>query len=82
MDFQILSSRAIEIRNKYAKIEKKKTGQSWTNLNLIEGPVGDIGDLIKLVMAKEGLRDIDNVDQKLPHELSDCLWSILVLAHK
>ena len=25
---------------------------------------------------------MDNVDSKLAHELSDCLWSVLVLASK
>ncbi len=37
---------------------------------------------MKLVMAKEGLRDIENVDEKLAHKLADCLWSVLVLAKK
>jgi NTP pyrophosphatase (non-canonical NTP hydrolase) len=40
----------------------------------------DIGDLAKLVQAKEGVRDVEDVDAKLAHELSDCLWSIIVLA--
>jgi NTP pyrophosphatase (non-canonical NTP hydrolase) len=39
-----------------------------------------MGDLAKLVMAKEGLREASDVDQRLAHELADCLWSILVLA--
>ena len=46
------------------------------------GFVGDVGDLSKIIMAKHGLREMDNVDDKLAHELSDCLWSILVLADK
>lgn len=33
-------------------------------------------------MAKGGLRGMDDVDAKLAHELSDCLWSVLVLADK
>lgn len=82
MDFKTLSQRAIEIRNKYSALEKKKKGREWTNLNLMEGFVGDVGDLMKLIMAKEGVRDVENVDEKLAHELSDCLWSILVLADK
>lgn len=82
MDFRTLSQRAIEIRNKYSQLEKKKKGREWTNLNLMEGFVGDVGDLMKLIMAKEGVRDVENVDDKLAHELSDCLWSILVLADK
>lgn len=46
------------------------------------GFVGDVGDLSKIIMAKHGLRDMEDVDEKLAHELSDCLWCILVLAHK
>ena len=82
MDFKELQKRAIEIRNRYRELEMKKTGKEWTNLNIMEGFVGDVGDLIKLVMAKEGVRQIEDVDAKLSHELADCLWSILVLADK
>jgi hypothetical protein len=39
--------------------------------------VGDVGDLMKLVMAKEGAREIQDVDEKLQHELAACLWSVL-----
>ncbi len=48
----------------------------------MEGLVGDIGDLMKLVMAKEGWRAGDDIDNKLAHELSDCLWVLLVLADR
>lgn len=44
------------------------------------GFVGDVGDLSKIIMAKNGHRAMNNVDEKLKHELSDCLWSILVIA--
>jgi NTP pyrophosphatase (non-canonical NTP hydrolase) len=46
------------------------------------GFVGDVGDLSKIVMAKHGLREMDDIDAKLAHELGDCLWSVLVLAKK
>ena len=42
--------------------------------------VGDVGDLVKLVMVKEGKRHGEAVDAKLRHELSDCLWSLLIIA--
>lgn len=82
MDFKDLQERAIEIRNKYSEFEIQTIGRPWTNQELMEGFVGDVGDLMKLVMAKEGVRKGENVDEKLAHELSDCLWSILVLASK
>ena len=48
----------------------------------MSGFVGDVGDLSKIIMAKHGLRAMDDVDAKLAHELADCLWSVLVLADK
>jgi NTP pyrophosphatase (non-canonical NTP hydrolase) len=46
----------------------------------MQGFVVDVGDLMRLVMAKSGIRHTDEVDAKLAHELADCLWSVLVLA--
>lgn len=82
MDIKQLSKRAMEIRRKYSELEKRISGKEWSNLNLMEGFVGDVGDLMKLVMAKEGVREILNVDEKLAHELADCFWCILVLSEK
>ena len=82
MELRELSKRAMEIRGKYSELEKRKKGREWSNLNLMEGFVGDVGDLMKLVMAKEGVREIENVDEKLAHELADCLWCVLVLSEK
>ena len=30
----------------------------------------------------QGIRNIDDYKSKLGHELSDCLWSVIVLANK
>ncbi len=46
----------------------------------MQGFVVDVGDLMKLVMAKNGVRHVDDLDKKLAHEFSDCLWCILVLS--
>ncbi|MCA9895402.1 MAG: nucleotide pyrophosphohydrolase [Anaerolineae bacterium] len=82
MDFKQLASRAAEIRAKYREFEQSKYGRSWSDEEIALGFVGDVGDLMKLVQAKNGVRDIPDVDQKLAHELADCLWSILTLADK
>ncbi len=39
-----------------------------------------MGDLAKLVMAAEGARSDVGGRDDLAHELSDCLWAVLVLA--
>ena len=80
MEFQQLAQRAMEIRQQYAEYETKRYGRAWTREEIMLGFVGDVGDLTKLVVAQEGVRDISDSDAKLAHELSDCLWSVLVLA--
>jgi len=80
MELSQLSDRAVQIRQGFATVEQSRTGRTWTREEIMQGFVGDVGDLMKLVMAKAGARRVDDVDAKLAHELSDCLWSVLVLA--
>jgi NTP pyrophosphatase (non-canonical NTP hydrolase) len=82
MEFQTLIGRAMAIRKKYALLEKEQYGREWTGEEIMLGYMKDIGDLAKLVQAKEGIRPVENVDDALAHELSDCIWSAIVLADK
>jgi len=82
MNFQELIEQARAIRKKYATFETNRNGTEWTGEEIALGFVGDVGDLVKLIQAKEGIRAADNVDDALAHELGDCLWSIIVLADK
>lgn len=82
MTIEELQNRAVEIRDKYDHLNKVKLGVVWNEQQLMAGFVGDVGDLSKIIMAKHGLRAMEDIDQKLAHELSDCLWSILVLASR
>jgi len=75
-----LTERAVQLRQRFAETEQARSGRAWTREEIMQGFVGDVGDLMKLVMAKSGARPVADVDRKLAHELSDCLWSILVLA--
>src|SRR5437868_1451804 len=77
-----LTARARRIRVLYGALETKRSGRAWSVPELAQGFVGDVGDLMKLVMAKEGRRTSKekDVDAALAHELADCLWAVLVLA--
>jgi NTP pyrophosphatase (non-canonical NTP hydrolase) len=76
-----LSRRALEIRSRYAAMEAAHGGAPWTRAELAQGFAGDVGALMKLVMAKDGRRaGPPDIEAKLAHELADCLWSVLVLA--
>ncbi|HEX8182397.1 MAG TPA: hypothetical protein VF575_02230 [Candidatus Saccharimonadales bacterium] len=80
-DIQDLMRRAEEIRQKYEESNAKNGLEAWRIRDYAMGFGGDFGDLMKLVMAKENLRGISDVDAKLGHELADCLWSLFVIAN-
>lgn len=80
MDIAALTEKALLLRQRFGDAAREKGKREWSREEVMQGFVGDVGDLMKLVMAKSGVREIDNVDKKLAHELADCLWSVLVLA--
>lgn len=82
MTFRELETKALALNALYEQLEIKRYGRVWTTQELALGFMGDVGDLAKLIQANAGVRDIDDCAAKLAHELSDCLWSILVLASK
>lgn len=82
MEFLEIQNRALEVREKYSNLEKHKGSKEWSREDLVRGFVGDVGDLVKLTMAEDGVRDIEDSKNKIAHELADCLWSIIVIADK
>jgi nitrogen fixation/metabolism regulation signal transduction histidine kinase len=58
----------MEIRTRFGKFETAKYGRPWTKEEILQGFVVDVGDLTKLVMAKSGIRHVEDVDRKLAHE--------------
>ena len=75
-----MTARALTVREGYEEYERRTYGRSWTLGELMLGFVGDIGDLAKLVQAREGVRAIENEQVKLEHELADALWSVIVIS--
>ncbi len=82
MQFSELEQSALHLNALYEQLEARKYGRTWTTQELALGFMGDVGDLAKLIQANAGVRDIDDCKIKLGHELSDCLWSVIVLASK
>ncbi|MFF2898619.1 MazG nucleotide pyrophosphohydrolase domain-containing protein [Streptomyces sp. NPDC057966] len=82
MDLDDLKQQAIRIHDLYDELNCRERGRVWTRSEFMIGFVGDVGDLAKLVMAEEGAREIPGGRPALEHELADCLWSVLILAHR
>lgn len=82
MQLEELQQRAEAIQAQYDALNKADGHSDWSALDYTSGLVGDVGDLIKLVMAKEGKRRGQDLDARIAHEPSDILWSVLVIAKK
>jgi NTP pyrophosphatase (non-canonical NTP hydrolase) len=82
MEFSEIEKSALQLNELNELLETRRYGRIWTTEELTLGFVGDVGDLAKLIQANAGFRHIDDCEAKLGHELSDCLWSIIVLANK
>ena len=80
MDIVALTERAITLRERFSDAARRAGKREWSREEVLQGFVVDVGDLTKLVMAKSGIREAEDVDRRLAHELADCLWSVLVLA--
>jgi len=82
MDIKKFSEEAVRIKKLYSEYEEKNFGRKWSKEELFIGFVSDMGDLSRLVLAKEGVMRIENLEEKIGHEISDCLWAILLLANE
>lgn len=82
MQFQDIIKRAREIRRTYDELNRQEGNRVWHAAEYTQALVGDVGDLMKLIMAKRGFRfsQEENVNEALKHELADCLWAILTIA--
>ncbi|MEV7465448.1 hypothetical protein AB0O20_02895 [Streptomyces kronopolitis] len=81
MTLEELTRQAMRIHDLYDELNRRERGRVWTREEFMLGFVGDVGDLAKLVMREEGAREVAGGRAALEHELADCLWSVLVLAH-
>jgi NTP pyrophosphatase (non-canonical NTP hydrolase) len=80
MEFQKLINRAMDLRRQYAEKEKQLYRSPLTDEDIAQGFAGDVNNLVKLVMAEHGKREIADSKEKLEAQLAHCLWSVIVLA--
>lgn len=80
MEFQKLIHRALNLRRQYEEKEKRLYGSPSTHVDIAQGFAGDANNLVKLVEAAAGQREIANSREKLEAHLAHCLWSVIVLA--
>src|SRR5437868_4856973 len=75
-----LRERALRVREGYRRLNERRGDKPWGISEFMAGLVGDVGDLSELIMAHQGYRPAAQLDEALPHELADCLWSLLIIS--
>jgi len=82
VDFKQIIQKTREIFKLYAESDERRLGHEWPRGEYAKALAADVGALIKLTMAKDGLREVENVDEKLKHEFGDVLSALIYLADK
>ena len=77
-----LRAQAIEVSSAYRKQNADQGFVDWSASDYVQGFMTDVGDLAKQIMIHEKKRGGDGDRQKIEHELADCLYSVLVIAHE
>lgn len=65
MDFEALQDRARRVRTRYERWEVERYGRPWSSAEITLGFVGYVGDLAELIQGKNGVRDVDDLDERL-----------------
>lgn len=82
MDFQKIIDRNNEVWKYYVDSDIRRLGKEWARGEYAKALAADVGALIKYTMAKDGLREVEDLDQKLKHEIGDVLSCLIVIAQK
>ena len=79
-----MQARAVQVRTQFAAFERQSYGREWSVEDLVLGLTTDVGDLAEIVQRLEGKRPPRSSPAltDLEHEISDCLWSLLVIADR
>lgn len=78
-----LLTRSKKIKLAYTQKNISDGKKNWLVQDYMAGFVKDVGDLSKLIMVKNNLRESEgDLDNKLKHEIGDCLWSIFAICEE
>lgn len=80
MTLKELQKKVEKIQHLYNVANRTEGYKVWGPSQYVQGLQGDVGDLAKLVLASQGFSFVQkDTDKKIARELTDCLWSVLVL---
>ncbi len=82
MTFKQLNERTQRLKRDYDNLRRKQGEKPWMSTDYAEALVGDIGDLMKLIVRRRRKGAGKDVDRDIAKELSDCLYMIVALSQE
>jgi NTP pyrophosphatase (non-canonical NTP hydrolase) len=82
MELQKIVHRAMDLRRQYAIKETELYGTPFTAVDIAQGFAGNANNLVKLIRAGRGEREIVKSRDQLPAQFAHCLWVVGVLAQR
>jgi NTP pyrophosphatase (non-canonical NTP hydrolase) len=80
MEFKDLIKQTREIKRAYEVLNRKQGRPAWLTSDYVQGMVGDVGDLAKLVVKRKQTGARKSIDREIAKELSDILYMVVVIA--
>lgn len=82
MNLNELTKKALETKSFYEAREQSESKKQWGTEEIYQALVSDVGDLGRVILAKEGFYDLTDTDTSLKHEFSEILYAVLLLANE
>ena len=82
MEFKDLIKRTREIKRAYDALSRKQGRPAWLTSDYMQGLIGDVGDLAKLVVKRKRAGASKKIDREIAKELSDILYMVVVIAEE
>lgn len=81
MEFKEIIEKARGVSALYDALNREQGNSKWELRDYVQGFMEDLGSLARLAMMKDGMRaPFEDLDEKLKHEICDCLWSTIRIA--
>ncbi len=82
MDFKTFKKKALKIKDLYSHLNQVKGENKWGLTEYTRAFIGDVGDLNKMIMAKQGYREWADRGHNLEAELIDCFWALFIIGNE
>ncbi len=82
MTLKQLTEKTKRIKRAYDSMRRKDGEKAWMSYDYAEALVGDVGDLMKLMVRKRRKGASKALERDIAKELSDCLYMLIALSQE